>query len=384
LQKPVISNPGIRFHYLDGIRGVAAFLVIFYHFKNAFFDSSKNSSAYTYLWQKLDLFFLNADFSVQIFFALSGFVLAYNSFNKEKFLKKQWIKRYYRLVIPVFIASLFYYLFIKTGILSFSSIYSNEWTSRHWQVSYTFPQFVIHFFFHFLLLSDWQFIFGINSSLWTIPIELLWSYILFAHFYLINFIKQVWVKNLFLLLSVLFIIRFTEATGKSYGFLFLGGALMALNYKAIRHFFNQAYRRYFLLALAVLYTVIVEKGWLAESFSLPFRWSFFAALLYLLLALVSVKLQYFFSLPFLQWLGRISFSLYLLHLLIIGSIASWLFTDFSFIRLDGGLLLLLAITILVSLLVANLFSRFVDELLMKLYDKVYNRIILNKKKSIKA
>lgn len=349
-----------------------------------FFDNSKNSHVYSYLWQKLDLFFLNADFSVQIFFALSGFVLSYNSINKKDFLKKQWVKRYYRLVAPVFIASLFYYIFIKAGILSFSSIYSNEWIRRHWQISYTFPQFLIHFFFHFLLLSDWQFIFGINSSLWTIPIELLWSYILFAHFYIMRFIKLVWIKNIFFLFSVLFIIRFVESTGENYAVLFLGGALMALNYKTICLFFNQPYRRYLLLAVAVFYTIIVEKGWLMESISLPFRWSFFAAMLYLLLALVSVKLQNFFSLSFLQWLGRISFSLYLLHLLIIGSIASWLYTDFSFFRVDGGLLLLLAITVLISFLVADLFARFVDEPLMKLYDKVYNRVTLNNKKSITA
>jgi peptidoglycan/LPS O-acetylase OafA/YrhL len=381
-----LNDKKIRFHYLDGVRGVAAFLVIFYHFRNAFFDKTENSSGFVFLWQQLDLFFLKAEFSVQLFFVLSGFVLAYNSFYRENFLKKQWIKRYYRLVMPVFISSLIYFFLIKSGALGFdalSKIHTNSWIEMHWQMEFTLPQFFIRFFYSFLLFFDWQFIWNINSSLWTIPVELFWSYILFAHFAVMKFIKKKWMKNIFLAGAILFLIRFVEITGENYAVLFLAGALMALNFDFLRQFFSQSYRRYLLLATAIGYTIVVENGWwLAESYSYPFRWGFFAAMIYILLALVSQKIQEIFSLPFVQWLGRISFALYLLHLLVIGTAASWLYVSVPFFRADTGLLLLLLITILLSLGISDLFTRYIDEPLMNLFDIYYKKLTGSKRNTL--
>lgn len=93
-----------RIHYLDGIRGVAALLVVFGHFKDAFFDPVRNFPISASFWGLFNHFFLSAGFCVQVFFVLSGFVLTYNAINKKTFLSKQWTKRVYRLFIPVFLS----------------------------------------------------------------------------------------------------------------------------------------------------------------------------------------------------------------------------------------------------------------------------------------
>lgn len=359
------------------MRGIAAFLVIFYHFRNAFFDVSKNGKGSVFFWDKFDLFFLTAEFSVQLFFVLSGFVLAYNSFNRSSFLNKQWIKRYYRLFVPVFLSSLIYFVFSKQGLFWFdrlSAIHSNEWIRMHWQMEFSFPQFLLRFVYSFLLFSDWQFIWNVNSSLWTIPVELYWSYILFLTFVVVKKIKSMWVKNLFLAGSILFIIRFIEIIGENYAVLFLCGALLALNFEGLRNFFSKKYKKIILFVLTLLYIYVVENGLLRESPSYPFRWSFFAAVLFILLAITSAKIQWLFSLRFIQWLGRISFSFYLLHLLVIGSFSAWLYVSVPFLRNDGGLFILFLITVIVSLAVAHLFTKFIDEPLMKMFDVYYKKM----------
>lgn len=111
-----------RFDYLDGLRGIAALLVVISHFKNGFFSVENNSSVFASIWKTLDFFIFQGHFCVQIFFVLSGFVLAYNSFNRPTFLHKQWIKRIYRLGIPVLITSIIYFIFTQANLFYFNQL----------------------------------------------------------------------------------------------------------------------------------------------------------------------------------------------------------------------------------------------------------------------
>jgi peptidoglycan/LPS O-acetylase OafA/YrhL len=131
----------IRFDYLDGVRGVAALVVVFGHFKNAFFYEPENGTLSTNFWKQFDLFFLTGGFSVQLFFVLSGFVLAYNSFARKSFLRKQFFKRGYRLFAPVFISSLLYYFFAQNNLFYFRQLaahHTSPWIAEHWTGGITY------------------------------------------------------------------------------------------------------------------------------------------------------------------------------------------------------------------------------------------------------
>lgn len=372
-----LTNGKHRFVYLDGIRGVAAFIVIFGHFRSAFYDDSKNSGLSSFFWRKFDLFFLKADFSVQLFFVLSGFVLAYNSFNRDSFLKKQWIKRYYRLVMPVFLSSILYLVFFKNGLIWFqqlSLIQTNDWISKHWTIEFGWSQFLLRFFYSFIFFSDWQFIWNVNSALWTIPVELYWSYILFAFFLIVRVIKKTWMRSIVLAGGLLILIRFVEIIGEEYAVLFLAGALLALNFEGIKRIFSKRYSRLIFFVFILGYMYVVEKEWLRESPSYPFRWGYFAAIFLIFFALISSTVQRIFSVTFIQWLGRISFALYLLHLLVVASLGAWLYVELPFLRTNSGLFLLLGIVLAVSFGIAHLFTKFVDEPLMKMFDVYYKKL----------
>jgi peptidoglycan/LPS O-acetylase OafA/YrhL len=366
-----------RIHYLDGIRGVAALLVVFGHFKDAFFDPVKNSTLSAVFWDSFGHFFLSASFCVQLFFVLSGFVLTYNAINKASFLSKQWTKRAFRLFVPVFLSALLYFIFVRGGFIHFkelSAVYSNEWIRQQWAFSYSFSQFLYGTFYSLMIVSDYSFINNINSALWTIPIELYWSYALFLGFLLLKFVRKNTSKNIILCIITLLVIRYAPFKGNIYGLLFLTGSLIALNYRYLIELFAGK-RRLFLLIVTGLLTYCVDREWLPESGRLPFKWSYLVAGLYILCAVAVPGIHGFFSGKFIQWLGRISFPLYLLHMLAIGSVSSWLYVQVPSLRADWGLTVLLIIQLIFSLGIAHLFTVLVDEPLMKQFDKGYKKII---------
>ena len=383
MTSPVVKK-SIRLNYLDGVRGVAALLVVFGHFKNAFFVDTENALITTGFWNLFNYFFLSAEFCVQLFFVLSGFVLAYNSFTRDSFLRKQWAKRFFRLFAPVFLSSLLYFFIAKGGFFYFdqlSLIHTNEWIAAHWRSIYSFTEFLKLFFVDFIFLFHWPFIFNINSALWTIPIEFYWSYVLFVCFYLMKFLKNRLLETALLIVAVLFTIWVAPFKGVLYGVLFLSGALLARNYTIITAFFSR-WKKYALLLIIIGLSVAIEMNWLPSIDNLPFRWTFAAAFLMILFVLVTNSIQVFFETTFIQWLGRISFSLYLLHLLVIGSGGAWLFVNFSFLRTDSGLFILFFIVLVTAFSLAHLFTKYIDEPMMSWFDKVYKRITTRKPKEL--
>lgn len=364
-----------RFEYLDGIRGVAALIVVVNHFRNAFYDIAMNSPFFSFFWEKLKLFFFKGDFCVEVFFVLSGFVLAYNSIYKKDFLNKQWLKRFYRLAVPVFITSICYFIFSNYGLFYFKELcklHFTEWASHHWLIHYSLPQFIVRCLYDFLLFSDWQFVMNINSSLWTIPIELYWSYLLFILFFTLKMVKYILYKNLILVFYSGLILICLNFKGIEFGVLFMLGTLIAINYNFIITKFNTNLIHVITILITLVLTYIVELNVL-KNFSF-ISWHNLIACIYIIVAIRVKYIQTVFSFSIIKWLGRISFSLYLLHILIIGSFSSKIYLIYPFFRKDIGLIILLIVTLVFATFIAHIYTVYIDEKLMKLYDMFFLKI----------
>lgn len=90
-----------RFEFLDGLRGIAALLVVFFHFNNRLAESS-----IPLFPDFIDSFLNLGHLGVEIFFALSGFVIAYSIRNQTitfPFIGKFFIRRSIRLDPPYWI-----------------------------------------------------------------------------------------------------------------------------------------------------------------------------------------------------------------------------------------------------------------------------------------
>lgn len=353
-----IEKNNERFEYLDGLRGAAAVFVFLCHFRYAFFVEINSSSLYTFIWHRLYYFFLGGPFQVAIFFVLSAFVLTFSFMNNSGFLKKQFFKRYYRLITPVFITGIIYCLLnffnyiyidsIKVKILNYSELISA----------------ILNFLFFY---QDDSLPLKMNEPLWSIIVELVWSYVLFLIFLLSRYFSLNWlILVLFFASQLLFSNHFSQ-----FSILFCAGALIAVNYNYILLFFQNSYILY---AYNIVFFSLV---YLIERFH-PFVFSFlfnFIAILFLITILINVRLKQLFFKKLFTLMGRCSFAFYLIHFAILGSISKYIYDRFVILQNDLGLVFFLIISFFVTFLFSYIFTILIDEPLMKLFDKFYKKTV---------
>ncbi len=116
--------------YLDGLRGLAAFIVVIYHHFYGFYPKFLYPSEDKVLTQlsgsPLNIFY-NGNFAVYIFFILSGYVLTYKFFKTRNYgiIISSAARRYIRLLVPVlfFLGKISFSMYVIHFIIvnSFSS-----------------------------------------------------------------------------------------------------------------------------------------------------------------------------------------------------------------------------------------------------------------------
>ncbi|MBR0801650.1 acyltransferase [Bradyrhizobium jicamae] len=183
--------PASRMSYLDGLRGVAALNVALSHFVMAFdfaiYTGRPEHAQGTWetAFSAAPFLFIAAggNYAVCIFLALSGFVLAKSFFKGDLSALALVVKRTLRLGLPVLVASLFGWIVLSSGLAfnqEAAAITRSTWLAK---------QFTQQPGFADALLQAWNSLLGIptrensyNSVLWTMPIEYLGSLLLIGMF----------------------------------------------------------------------------------------------------------------------------------------------------------------------------------------------------------
>lgn len=116
----------MRLRWIDGLKGIASILIVLHHFILAFipalyYGSSVQYNLYRYEGLLADsplLFLLGGHFLVNLFLLLSGLVLSLQVYrtNTVQELFINLIKRYLRLALPVFVISLLVYFMLRYGL----------------------------------------------------------------------------------------------------------------------------------------------------------------------------------------------------------------------------------------------------------------------------
>ncbi|MEY5049346.1 MAG: hypothetical protein RLZZ175_2705, partial [Bacteroidota bacterium] len=177
-------NKSIKLDYLDSLRGIAAFVVVIGHTNDSFKSDDK------YLFEFFFNFlcnytFFNGHYSVCVFFVLSGFVLSYSYFRNFDFdyVIKQSIKRFPRLLLPVLATSILYF-FAKLLDIYYNvevvNISNEPWFGKFWHEAYSLKQLFFRCIYDLFIFHDQGFLHNINFCLWTMPIELQFSFLLFS------------------------------------------------------------------------------------------------------------------------------------------------------------------------------------------------------------
>jgi peptidoglycan/LPS O-acetylase OafA/YrhL len=117
---------------LEGLRGIAAIIVVFWHSMLGFFPSGAGIFSYFPLDQTLVgkpwFGLLNGNAAIAFFFVLSGFVLTQSYFQKRDDLSivRGAVKRWPRLAIPVVVAVLMSWGLFALGLYRFADVAPNH------------------------------------------------------------------------------------------------------------------------------------------------------------------------------------------------------------------------------------------------------------------
>lgn len=369
-----LKRSEVRLPSLESIRGVAALSVVLTHLVNAYYpymiagpesNTVMHSSFEKYIYGSPLFFFVNGTFGVAIFFILSGFVLSIGFFNERSLARKlaknyqQLLKRYWRLVIPALGSIILAYVIIKLG-LDYSDK-AAEVTGSHWLVENWYAlephlfdaiaQGVVGIFF-----GETSY----NPVLWTMKWEFLGSMLVFAIVATVGMQKTRWVAYLVLIL-ILF---------NSYLLGFVIGVVLADLYTARKLPTISSSVFYSLLCVLIIYfggvalvnmELTTTYGWLARLSSWPFTWYFLAGTLTIWLALSHEKTRVALSNKHLVNLGYHTFSMYLLHTLLIFSISSYLTLYLSrYLSYTMMVTCVSIITLMLLIPITAIYSKYVD------------------------
>src|SRR5208337_102181 len=309
-----------RIGYLEGLRGLAAFTVFLGHFIPFFIIVSP----------LMDFAFTGREFSVCIFFVLSGYVLTLPFFNNKKHetLVSSAVRRYIRLLIPIlfFLFIIYFYVYPGTRDILDLKGFGDMISLAFWGV------FVQGQITYFPAASQY------TSVLWTITIEFIGSFIVFSFASLFGKLRNRWV--FYIVALILFL--------NTYYLAFILGMILADGYNTELSRVLKIENPYI---LALIFLIALILGAFPESFETIGMYSAMVVLTTVITTTgpfagtilfqpgSGISLSYFihilgaffllFALINMEWLkkalsssvpvffGKISFSLYLIHILVI-------------------------------------------------------------------
>ncbi|MDB5478073.1 MAG: acyltransferase [Alphaproteobacteria bacterium] len=297
-----------RLHFLDGIRGWAAVVVVMHHIVACFLSQTVVEYKHWSL-----LFITDGPLAVQVFFVLSGFALTIKFIEKPGHysIAQAASARYFRLTIPVLAVSFLAYLFLKGGLM-FNLEAAMPGKSVEWiGTFFTFqPDFIKMLKFAlYKVFFKYNPATSYNVTLWTMPIEFAGSMLIFSICAL--FLPKEKGRKIILvpiLLACGFFFYYRPPLS-----CFIFGYFLAELYVRFRHLKN----RWLNIAASLILPTLI---WIC-TFHRPQdeRIMILIAVLIVAAATFSGPLKAIFSSRLSQFLGRMSFPLYLVHLLIICS-----------------------------------------------------------------
>jgi len=374
---PVTGDSSNKLYHLEGLRGLAALAVLVGHTLGAFWPSRIPMELDPFNLLGLLHVFYDGGFAVLIFFALSGYVLTYRAKQNNGItaLKSTAIKRYPRLAIPALASIILAYLLLKSGLMfngDASKQIGSIWLGYFFGFEADLATALKQGFYGAIFTGETSY----NSSLWTLTIEF-YGALLVIGLAIILRRSGSWRYGSLLVLIAIGIWLFGNY-GIYYGTLIAGLMLGMIDHKSTWKAWIVAPA--FITALwlggfnkGTLYFPFNELTIMINSHEIdkPTLSKSIGAIIMVLCILRSHGLKSFFSTVACKFLGKISFSLYLVHVAIICSIGSWVFiTTNSHGPQWISATLAITTSIIASIIMAILFERTIDRKSISISGKI--------------
>lgn len=327
--------------YLDGLKGLGCVMVFLTHFVYAFYYGMYQfEPASCHLPKDLDIaigksplnVFFNGNTAVRLFLVLSGYLLCRSFFltGDKNRLKQSAAKRYLRLMPAVLAVNVVIYLCMKLGFYQNGPAAvlagSEEWFAGFNSFAPSFLGMLKESLYGCFLFGTNKY----NGVLWTLQMLFLGAYLDYALAALIGR----WKYRYVVYAAVAVLLVKTDFLG-----IFLGYVLcdfVHTDWEIRKMLCKSQMLNWILLAAGLYFMCYPSAGFGYEGTIwgiLPFvfvnYYHIFGVLLFVFAVLNLEPVQRFFSLGVFQYLGRISYSLYLIHFLVIATFGAWFFLKFQ-------------------------------------------------------
>jgi peptidoglycan/LPS O-acetylase OafA/YrhL len=353
--------PARRYRSLDGVRGLAAVVVVIHHalltvpqLAAPYFGTPLSTSqpGWWLVYTPFHLIWAGTE-AVYLFFVLSGIVLMMPLLSGRVF---HWLAYYARRILRLYMPVIAAVIFGAATIIIVGRSTAEQlgpWMTGRSPV-YTLDMF----------LRDITLVGGTSGGitpLWSLQWEVIFSLALPLYALIVLTLRRLWWVKLGATLVLLAIAPFTTVPALFYLPMFLIGALLAVRWERVRAFSETHIdgRRGLWPAIALVAVLMTVSTWMLRPFDvdtavlqacqvLPVVG---VAMLILCFAFWS-PMRAFAESRLCQWLGTISFSLYLVHEPIIVGVRVLTETRSPWLGM--------AISIPLAFLVAVFFARFVE------------------------
>ena len=371
--RPDVRRPD----FLEGMRGLAAWMVVGGHIINTFLPvlagvaagaSAGSDPQNWFFFSPLSIIF-RAHFAVLFFFLHSGLVLSFRFFvggRRHEDLTSAALRRYFRLAIPVSGSVFLAYFLMKFGWFTnveTSIATQSTWLNSQFNFDPSFFEALKQSFYSNFFATPAATEVSFNSSLWTIQTELVGSFFVFALLGLFGRLKQRWIVYAF------WVLLFSN----SFIFPFVLGVVLCDAYVQYHDKFLKQGKWTYPLLIAGLYlgawtpgsenywfykwmSVIVDNGFAEQMQTV-------GAFFVILAALVSGGFSELFAKKYFRFFGHISYSVYLLHLAILCSLGCevYLVAIKQDLSPSNAIVLASGATIIAVMLLAAVYRKYVDK-----------------------
>jgi peptidoglycan/LPS O-acetylase OafA/YrhL len=343
-----------RLTSLDGLRGIAAVVVLIYHGTQLIrpaLDGGAASGFKVISETPLKLSFAGTE-SVLVFFALSGLVVALPALRESFSWPGYYVTRLIRLYLPVWGALAMASVFILLIPRSADGFTAGSWLLDGSARSIQWPRLLAE-------ASLTPASYNIDNVLWSLRWEVLFSITLPLFVGLALLIRR-WAVPALAAAVVLGVIgRVVDLDALVYLPVFFAGTLLAVRLDDLRTWSARQSKRFW-IAFALVAAALLIASWLGRPFAAPDSvgdralWGLAGAgaIGMVVLAVGSPVAARVLSTRPVGWLGTISFSLYLVHVPVLATL--------SYALGEANWPLVLAIGIPVSLLLARCFHEAVE------------------------
>ncbi|ABV78419.1 Acyltransferase family protein [Rickettsia bellii OSU 85-389] len=367
MQKLVLLHVQKRDELIDVLRGIAIILVLILHFHLSYTIESWNFN-----------FLMHGNYGVTIFFVISGYLISTNALKRYGDLASIDIKHFYllrcaRILPPLFFALIIISLFYALDLKSFINLVYKDGVNNP---SLGLTIFSVLTFWHNVMMDYYGYFNYAINIYWSLSVE--------EFFYLIFPLACVILRNrkliIFILISIIAISPIYRYMNRNDEIIFMYsylacsdaisiGILSALLKSNIKYFPQKNLIRVFGFSLiGFVYFILGIHGFEAIGFSLV---SLGTGLI-----IISSYSQTFKSnvvSKLLSFLGKISYELYLFHIIILGLIRGIIVPkNLSGLPAIGLLSMFLFCSVLISYLISRFYSEPINRFFRRCLMAKYN------------